>query len=133
MNILLIEDDPNISALLEVALMRVGINVYPTNLGEIGVDLARTREYDLILTDNDLPCMNGVDVIREIREARIDVPIIMSSGSDDPELVLGAFKCGADDFVPKPVRIEELIARIRAVARRYRRVSVDAKVSQEVT
>jgi two-component system cell cycle response regulator CtrA len=87
-------------------------------MGEEGIDLAKLYDYDLILLDLNLPDINGYEVLRHLRLARITTPILILSGSDDTESKIRGFGFGADDFLTKPFHREELIARIHAIIRR---------------
>jgi two-component system, cell cycle response regulator CtrA len=118
MRILLVEDDPTTSRSIELMLTHANLNVLCTDLGEEGVDLAKLYDYDLILLDINLPDMSGHDVLRQLRLARIDTPILILSGADDTESKLKGFGFGADDYMTKPFHREELVARIHAIIRR---------------
>lgn len=118
MRILLVEDDPTTSRSIELMLTHANLNVYSTDLGEEGVDLAKLYDYDLILLDLNLPDMNGHEVLRQLRMARIDTPILILSGADDTENKLKGFGFGADDYMTKPFHRDELVARIHAIIRR---------------
>ena len=118
MRVLLVEDDPTTSKSIEMMLSHANLNVYSTDLGEEGVDLAKLYDYDLILLDLNLPDMNGHEVLRQLRLARIDTPILILSGSDDTESKIKGFGFGADDYLTKPFHRDELIARIHAIVRR---------------
>jgi two-component system, cell cycle response regulator CtrA len=118
MRILLVEDDPTTSRSIELMLTHANLNVYCTDLGEDGVDLAKLYDYDLILLDLNLPDMSGHEVLRQLRLARIETPILILSGSDDTESKLKGFGFGADDYMTKPFHREELVARIHAIIRR---------------
>ena len=118
MRILLIEDDPATSKSIELMLGHANFNVYTTDLGEEGIDLAKLYDYDLILLDLVLPYINGHDVLRQLRVARIDTPILILSGETDTENKMRGFGSGADDYLTKPFHREELIARIHAIIRR---------------
>ena len=118
MRILLVEDDPTTSKSIELMLTHANLNVYTTDLGEEGIDLAKLYDYDLILLDLGLPDMNGHEVLRQLRMARIDTPILILSGADDTENKIKGFGFGADDYLTKPFHREELVARIHAIIRR---------------
>ena len=118
MRILLIEDDPATSKSIELMLGHANFNVYTTDLGEEGIDLAKLYDYDLILLDLVLPDINGHVVLRQLRVARIDTPILILSGETDTESKMRGFGSGADDYLTKPFHREELIARIHAIIRR---------------
>lgn len=118
MRVLLVEDDPTTSKSIEMMLTHANLNVYATDLGEEGIDLAKLYDYDLILLDLNLPDINGHEVLRQLRLARIETPILILSGSDDTESKIKGFGFGADDYLTKPFHREELVARIHAIIRR---------------
>ena len=118
MRILLVEDDPTTSRSIELMLTHANLNVYCTDLGEEGIDLAKLYDYDLILLDLNLPDMSGHDVLRQLRMAKIDTPILILTGDDDTESKLKGFGFGADDYMTKPFHREEMVARIHAIIRR---------------
>ncbi|MGC9368864.1 MAG: response regulator transcription factor CtrA [Paracoccaceae bacterium] len=118
MRILLVEDDPTTARSIDMMLTHANLNVYATSLGEEGMDLAKLYDYDLILLDLQLPDMNGHEVLRQLRLARVDTPILILSGSDDTENKIKGFGFGADDYLTKPFHREELVARIHAIIRR---------------
>jgi len=118
MRVLLVEDDPTTCKSIEMMLGHANLNVYTTDLGEEGIDLAKLYDYDLILLDLGLPDMNGHEVLRQLRLSRISTPILILSGDDDTESKLKGFGFGADDYLTKPFHREELVARIHAIIRR---------------
>ena len=118
MRVLLVEDDPTTSRSIELMLTHANLNVYCTDLGEDGIDLAKLYDYDLILLDINLPDMSGHEVLRQLRLSRVDTPILILSGSDDTENKIKGFGFGADDYLTKPFHREELVARIHAIIRR---------------
>jgi len=118
MRVLLVEDDPTTSKSIELMLTHANLNVYATDLGEEGIDLAKLYDYDLILLDLHLPDMTGHEVLRQLRLARVETPILILSGSDDTESKIKGFGFGADDYLTKPFHRDELIARIHAIIRR---------------
>ncbi|MEQ8903275.1 MAG: response regulator transcription factor [Roseovarius sp.] len=118
MHVLLVEDDPTTSKSIEMMLTHANLNVYTTDLGEEGIDLAKLYDYDLILLDLGLPDMNGHEVLRQLRLSRIETPILILSGADDTESKIRGFGFGADDYLTKPFHREELVARIHAIIRR---------------
>jgi two-component system cell cycle response regulator CtrA len=116
--VLLVEDDPSTAKSIELMLSHANLNVYSTDLGEEGIDLAKLYDYDLILLDINLPDMNGHEVLRQLRLSRIETPILILSGEDGTESKLKGFGFGADDYMTKPFHREELVARIHAIIRR---------------
>ena len=118
MRVLLVEDDPTTSRSIEMMLTHANLNVYSTDLGEEGIDLAKLYDYDLILLDLNLSDMNGHEVLRQLRLAKVETPILILSGSDDTENKIKGFGFGADDYMTKPFHREELVARIHAIIRR---------------
>ena len=118
MRVLLVEDDPTTCKSIEMMLVQANLNVYTTDLGEEGIDLAKLYDYDLILLDLGLPDMNGHEVLRQLRMARVATPIIILTGEDDTDNKLKGFGFGADDYLTKPFHRDELVARIHAIIRR---------------
>ncbi|MEE4348241.1 MAG: response regulator transcription factor [Paracoccaceae bacterium] len=118
MRVLLVEDDPTTSKSIEMMLTHANLNVYTTDLGEEGIDLAKLYDYDLILLDLGLPDMHGHEVLRQLRLARVETPILILSGADDTDNKIKGFGFGADDYLTKPFHREELVARIHAIIRR---------------
>ena len=118
MRVISVEDDPNTAKSIEMILTHANLNVYCTDMGEEGIDLAKLYDYDLILLDLNLPDMTGHEVLRQLRLARITTPILILSGTDDTESKIRGFGFGVDDYLTKPFHREELIARIHAIIRR---------------
>jgi two-component system cell cycle response regulator CtrA len=118
MRVLLIEDDSATAQSIELMLKSEGFNVYTTDLGEEGVDLGKIYDYDLILLDLNLPDMSGMDVLRTLRVAKINTPIMILSGTSEIDTKVKSFGGGADDYMTKPFHKDELVARIHAVVRR---------------
>jgi two-component system cell cycle response regulator CtrA len=118
MDILLIEDDPTTSHSVELMLKRANIGVAHADLGEEGLGLALAHHYDLILLDLGLPDMEGLDVLRTLRAANVDTPILVLTGSDDDEVMMESFDIGATDYLPKPFHAEGLLACVQTIARR---------------
>ena len=118
MRVLLIEDEPTTAKAIELMLTTEGFNVYSTDLGEEGLDLGKLYDYDIILLDLNLPDMSGLDVLRTLRVAKINTPIMILSGSSEIDTKVKTFGSGADDYMTKPFHKDELVARIHAVVRR---------------
>ncbi len=118
MRVLLIEDDTSTADAIELMLGSEGFNVYATDLGEEGLDLGKLYDYDIILLDLNLPDMHGYDVLKKLRVARVQTPVMVLSGVGEMNSKVRSFGFGADDYVTKPFHREELVARIQAVVRR---------------
>lgn len=118
MRILLIEDDTKFAADIERMLKAARFNVYTTDLGEEGVDLAKLYDYDIILLDLELPDMSGYEVLRTLRAAKIQTPILIVSDDPDSDSKTKGLSLGADDYLTKPFHRDELVARIQAIVRR---------------
>ena len=115
--VLLVEDDPAISEPLARALGREGYEVLASSTGREA--LANVEGADLVVLDLGLPDMDGLDVAREIRADGGRVPIlILTARTDEVDMVVG-LDAGADDYVTKPFRLAELLARVRALLRRH--------------
>jgi two-component system, cell cycle response regulator CtrA len=118
MRVLLIEDDSSIAHSIELMLKGESFNVYTTDLGEEGVDLARLYDYDIILLDLNLPDMSGFEVLRSLRVCKVKTPILILSGVASIEHKVKGLGYGADDYMTKPFHKTELIARVHAIVRR---------------
>ena len=118
MRILLIEDDSSMAESLERMLEKADLNPYVTDSGEEGIELAKLYDYDLVILDLSLPDMDGYDVLRKLRMARVETPTLILSGRDGAQSKIKGFGVGADDYLTKPFDREELIARIHAIVRR---------------
>lgn len=118
MRILIVEDEIGIVKILEAKLNLAGFSTSATPSGEEAVALAKLYEYDLIVLDLNLPDICGLTVLRELRDAKVRTPVLVLSGSGNLDKMLHCFRLGADDFVAKPYRGDELVARIRAVVLR---------------
>jgi two-component system cell cycle response regulator CtrA len=118
MRVLLIEDDSATAQGIELMLKSEGFNIYSTDLGEEGIDLGKLYDYDIIVLDLTLPDMNGFDVLKHLRVARVNTPILILSGAADIDTKVRGLGYGADDYMTKPFNKDELIARINAIVRR---------------
>jgi two-component system cell cycle response regulator CtrA len=118
MRVLLIEDDSLVAQGVSMMLSLKGMRVDTTGLGEDGVELAKVYDYDIVLLDLTLPDIGGLDVLRKLRLARIDTPVLILSAAADVDTKVKIFTGGADDYMTKPFHREELIARVQAVVRR---------------
>lgn len=117
--ILVVEDEVSIATLLKYNLERAGYEVLLAHDGKEGFDLAIEHSPDLLLLDLMLPTMDGMEVCKELRSQKRNIPIIMLTARDDEfDKVLG-LELGADDYMTKPFSPREVIARVKAVLRRF--------------
>ncbi|MEZ4588106.1 MAG: response regulator transcription factor [Gemmatimonadales bacterium] len=118
--ILLIEDEAGLVRTLTDRLQAEGYAVASARDGDRGYELARREAHDLLIVDSMLPGRSGVDVIRDLRLAGVRVPALMLTARSAVEDIVIALKLGADDYLTKPFRAPELLARIDALLRRSR-------------
>ena len=118
MEILIVEDDRRMVALLNRGLQGEGHRVFVATDGPEGLDFARVRGYDVIVLDVLLPGLSGFEVARRLRTEGNRTPILMLTAKDTPKNAAQGLDAGADDYLTKPFDFEELLARIRAVSRR---------------
>ncbi len=118
MRALVIEDDPVSARLIEQALKTENMISEPADCGEDGIELAKLYDFDIVVLDLRLPDMEGYEVVRRLRAARIQTPILILSGRSDPTDKVRGLMGGADDYLTKPFNKAELIARIQAIVRR---------------
>jgi DNA-binding response OmpR family regulator len=116
--LLIVEDEPAIARGLTDIFRQHGFDVLAEADGEAGLEAALSSKPDLILLDIMLPRINGFEICRAVREQGIDVPIVMLTAKGREEDVVRGLNLGADDYVTKPFRIAELIARVQAFLRR---------------
>ena len=125
--ILIIEDEKNIASFIKMELSYEGYEVDNCYDGKEGLTMALDNQYDLILLDLMIPSLNGLEVCRRIRKSK-NIPIIMLTARDSVMDKVSGFQMGADDYVIKPFAIEELLARIEALLRRYKNNEEDSKI-----
>lgn len=118
MRILVVEDEHKIAAAIKKGLEQENYAVDVAYTGNDGFDLASTEEYDIILLDVLLPGMDGITICRELRRREIHTPILMLTAKGQVQDKITGLDTGADDYLTKPFSFEELLARIRALARR---------------
>lgn len=118
MNILLVEDDPDIANMINKGLGEAGYNVSIAPDGNIGHQMASGGTYDLYILDIMLPGINGLELCRILRKAGDNRPILMLTALGTTENVIVGLDTGADDYLVKPFKFTELLARLRALLRR---------------
>lgn len=120
MRILLVEDDQSLGQLLKDGLNHEGFQVDWVRDGYSAINRIMEKDYELVILDIMLPKMDGLKVCKKIRESK-DIPIIMLTAKTQIEDKVEGLSAGADDYITKPFSFKELIARIRAVLRRYKK------------
>ncbi len=129
MRILMVEDDQDLCAAVDVHLRRAGYTVDYAHTGDDGLHFALQNAYDLILMDRMLPERDGASVVRALRSAGFSTPVLMLTALDGVADRVSGLDAGADDYLPKPFAVEELLARIRALSRRPRQFESTARLS----
>ncbi|MCS6998611.1 MAG: response regulator transcription factor [Aquificaceae bacterium] len=120
MRVLLVEDDPHLGQMLKEWLSGEGFSVDCVRDGYAALNRVMNEDYDLIVLDLMLPKVDGLKVCRRIRESK-DLPVIILTAKDQIEDKVEGLSAGADDYITKPFSFKELMARIGAVLRRYKR------------
>src|SRR6204780_2653634 len=118
MRVLLVEDDTSVAKSIELMLQAEGFIVDTTDLGEDGVEIGKIYDYDIIILDLMLPDIDGYEVLRRLRAARVFTPILILSGLSELDNKIKGLGFGADDYLTKPFDRRELVARIHAIIRR---------------
>jgi two-component system cell cycle response regulator CtrA len=118
MRVLLVEDDSATAKSIELMLRSEGYVIDATGLGEDGLEIGKLYDYDIIVLDLMLPDMDGYEVLRRLRAARVKTPILILSGLTEMDNKLKGLGFGADDYLTKPFDKRELTARIQAIVRR---------------
>ena len=111
MRVLLIEDDYAVSQSVETILKKEGMVVDTTDDGEDGLDCGKLYDYDIIILDLNLPGMNGYEVLKSLRNAKITTPVLILSGLYEPDKKVKGLGYGADDYLTKPFDKNELFKR----------------------
>jgi DNA-binding response OmpR family regulator len=127
LQILLVEDDEAISAPLSRGLRREGYDVVVRSDGQSGLAAALDPRVSLVILDVGLPHLDGLEVCRRLRVARPKVQILLLTALAEEVHAVDGLDAGADDYVPKPFRLAELLARVRAAARRAQPQEVSAR------
>ena len=126
--ILLIEDEPKTVQSLKQGLEENNYDVSIAYDGHMGKQLSLAHTYKLIVSDIIIPCINGLDLCRELRAQGIQTPILMLTALSTTDDKLNGFEAGADDYLPKPFDFKELLARVKALIKRSNQTILDAQV-----
>jgi two-component system response regulator QseB len=119
MRVLLVEDDPLIGEAVRVGLARLGITVDWVRDGELGLQCARSEPFDAMVLDLGLPRRDGMQVLRELRQAGKGLPILVVTARDSLADRVAGLDAGADDYILKPFEMDELAARLRSAIRSH--------------
>lgn len=118
MRILLVEDEQGVSSFIKKGFEEQFYKVDAAFDGDIGLTLALQNEYDIILLDLIMPGLNGLELCKKVRENGISTPIIMLTALGSTNNIVTGLDIGADDYITKPFKFKELLARVKAAARR---------------
>lgn len=129
--ILIIEDDPDIARLESDYLEIEGMQVAHASDGRLGLDMALKQSWDLILIDLMLPGLDGFEILKRLRD-ETEIPLLMVSARSEDIDKVRALGLGADDYVTKPFSPSELVARVKAHLKRYKRVSGKQQAVEEI-
>lgn len=133
MQILIVEDEVRLANALAQILREQKYIVDAVYDGRDGFDYAASGQYDVIVLDVMLPSMDGFQVVRSLREKRIQTPVLLLTAKDELRDKVHGLDCGADDYMTKPFAPEELCARIRALSRRQGDVVLDEMTFDDLT
>lgn len=125
MRILIVEDEVNLAEALAQILIKNKYTADAVYDGVSGLDYGSSDIYDIIILDIMLPKMNGIEVLKQLRKAKIATPVLLLTAKDEIADKVAGLDSGADDYLTKPFATEELLARVRAMSRR--RGEVDRK------
>ncbi len=128
MRILLVEDEIRLAEALAQILKKQGYLVDVTSDGRVGQDMAETGIYSVIILDRNLPGIEGVDILKYIRARKITTPVIFLTAKDTISNRVEGLDAGADDYLVKPFSKDELLARVRALARRSENLQISDKL-----
>jgi two-component system, OmpR family, alkaline phosphatase synthesis response regulator PhoP len=131
-HVLVIEDDPTMAEMVAYNLRRNDLEVTVSADGSEGLKLAKDRAVALVVLDLMLPSLDGVQIARELRLVRPNVPILMLTARAEDRVKLSGFEAGADDYVTKPFSMEELVMRVKALLRRSTPASGRAASPEEI-
>lgn len=118
MRLLLVEDEKNMAQAIAKVLEKNNYTVDLAHDGEYGLDCILSGIYDVVILDIMLPKINGLDILKEVRNQKITVPILLLTAKGELEDKVKGLDLGADDYLPKPFMTDELLARLRALSRR---------------
>ena len=126
MRILLVEDEEYMAQAVAQVLEKNNYTVDLAHDGEYGLDCALSGVYDIVILDIMLPGRSGLDILKTLRQKRIAVPVLLLTAKSETEDKVTGLDLGADDYLTKPFEMQEMLARLRALARRKQEISVQS-------
>ncbi|MCD9018485.1 response regulator transcription factor [Parachryseolinea silvisoli] len=133
MKILVVEDETKVAEVLKRGLVEAGYETDVAYDGQIGLRLAKSGSYDLIVLDVNLPLLNGLELCKQLREKDELTPVLMLTALGMSDDIVAGLEAGADDYLPKPFRFNELYARIKALTRRRSVQTLQAAATDSAT
>ena len=133
MRILIVEDEPRLAETLRQLMHELRYQADAVYNGKDGLDYGLAGQYDLILLDVMLPGLDGFQVARQLRDARVSTPILMLTARDGVADKISGLDCGADDYMTKPFDSGELLARVRALTRRQGEILSDVLTAGDLS
>jgi two-component system, OmpR family, copper resistance phosphate regulon response regulator CusR len=124
--ILIAEDEERIASFLERGLTASGFTTETAGTGDAALELARSGRFDLVILDLGLPNMDGFEVLRELRQEDEELPVVILTARENVRDTVAGFEGGADDYITKPFRFQELLARVRVRLKSDRNAAVSS-------
>ena len=133
MNILLIEDEKNLAQFIKKGLKQAGYSIETSDNGSVGLKMAASENYDLILLDLMLPGIDGFDLLKSLRNFGVKTPVIIISALSNTGNVVKGLDLGAVDYIRKPFEWDELLARIRVIQKKNQNTTSEKITIEELT
>ncbi|MGX7030113.1 response regulator transcription factor [Vagococcus zengguangii] len=131
-SILIVEDDTQLNKLFSTVLTRHQYNVYSAFNGEEALSILENQHIDLIISDIMMPKIDGYELVESLRDAKYETPVLMITAKDSYQMLEKGFDIGADDYMVKPINVNELVLRVRALLKRAK-IAVEKKIELEHT
>lgn len=130
--ILVVDDEPNYLIILAEILRDEGFEVFTAENGEKALDIVRTTDLDLVLTDMQMPVMGGMGLLRQVKSINRNLPVIMLTAYGEVEKAVAAMRDGAFNYLTKPFKNDELIANINKAVEHYSLLRENIRLRHEV-
>ncbi|MGX6961636.1 response regulator transcription factor [Vagococcus xieshaowenii] len=131
-SILIVEDDTQLNKLFSTVLTRHNYHVYSAYNGEEALEIIDNQHIDLIISDIMMPKIDGYELIESLRDAKYETPVLMITAKDSYQMLEKGFDIGTDDYMVKPINVNELVLRVRALLKRAK-IAVEKKIELENT